>query len=203
MRSSARIPALLLGAALVAAPVRLAAQTVPFEAGRWSVDVDAGLGVPAAVIDEELSPGPAVGAGLALKLSRHLSVRADLDVAFEGGRTFTETTQVGGLLTTRTPARKLFHYAIGLETFLISPRERTWWASALLSGGLTSWTGSPGAVGNGPWPTVGAGLRVGRQLSPRLGVWLGVRAYGFVVSGTGTGTVYVNLPMLAGMRLAL
>lgn len=203
-RARARLAVLLAVLPVVAAVPRGArAQSLRDVEGRWALDLGAGIGIPGAVIDEELDPGPAGRVGVAYGLKPHLAVRADVDVARESGRTFTQPTFVNGRSVTSTPDRTLWHVTLGFEAFLAPPREGSWWASAVLSGGITTRTGPPGASGDGPWATAGAGLRVGRQLSRTLGLWLGVRAYGFVVSDPGNATVNVNLPLLAGVRVGL
>ncbi|HKK07723.1 MAG TPA: hypothetical protein VKA44_02440, partial [Gemmatimonadota bacterium] len=45
--------------ALAAAPASLRAQSPRAGPARWAVDFGAGLGIPGAVINEELDPGPA------------------------------------------------------------------------------------------------------------------------------------------------
>ncbi len=167
----------------------------------WSFDVAGGAGLPGAVIDEELRLGPAVSVGVSRLLGGHFAVRGDLDVAFLRGRT--ESTIAGVTLSAPTPDRTLYHFMLGLEIFFAAPWEGRWWASGLLSVGGTSWSGPSGAAGRGPWFTGGVGVRAGRLLARHVGVWAGVRAYGFVVRDAGTSTVDADLPLLAGVRIGL
>jgi hypothetical protein len=194
---------LLPVAALTAHPVGLAGQLGPRGAHRLAVDVGAGIGIPGAVISDELGVGPAVGGGLSYVLGHHLAVRTDLDVAFERGKTLPPTSFLNQATSTQTEARTLYHYTLGIEVFLAAPWESAWWASGLIALGGTSWTGSAGAAGHGPWFTAGAGIRLGRRLSSRMSLWGGVKGYGFIPSGSAHGAVDANIPILAGLRIAL
>jgi hypothetical protein len=184
-------------------PLALGAQDPGPGSGVWSVDLGAGVGVPGDNIRQEVGVGPAGSAGLALALGRHVSLRADLDVTFEGGKELTNTFGPGGVLMTRGPDVTTFHYLLGLELFPVAPSSATWWFSAMVSLGATSLTGAGGPVDAGPWPTAGAGARIGRRVSSTVGAWAGVRAYYFVASGGESASINANFPIVAGVRIGL
>ncbi len=198
----ATILMLLLAAGVVSAAA-LDAQARPPDSGSWSVDVGAGIGVPGAVINETVTLGPAGGVGIATALGRHVALRADVSVAFEPGKDLVNTFGPGGVPLTQGPDITLVHYTIGLEVFPVSTSARPWWMSATVMVGGTSTTGSGGSIEPGPWLTAGVGARVGRRVSSRMAIWLGARAYAFVVGHSGEAAIDANLPVLAGIRLGI
>lgn len=200
------VRALCLALAFACVPlwmVRLGAQEPGPRSAVWSVDLGAGVGVPGANIQEKVGVGPAASAGLAFALGRHVSVRADLDVTFEGGKQLTNTVAPGGGAVTRGPDVTILHYLLGLELLPASQSRATWWFSAVVSLGATSYTGSGRLADRGPWPTAGAGARIGRRVSSRTGVWAGVRAYYFLASGGESASLNADFPIVAGVRIGL
>jgi hypothetical protein len=188
---------------LAAGPAALGAQGTGSTPGAWSLDAGAGLGLPGGNLNEDVGMGPAGSAGVALSLGRHVSLRADLDVAFEGGKDLVDTFGPGGVPLTRGPDLTIFHYMLGMELFPVAPSPGAWWISAAASLGATSLHATSGTIQSGPWPTAGVTTRIGRQMTARFGVWAGVRAYFFVVGGSDDASFNLDFPVVGGVRVGL
>jgi len=178
-----------------------------------------GISAPTGEMARWVNAGPSFGAGLGLRLSRRLTLRADFDASFMEG----ERLERGG----EAPGINLIHYVAGIETPLggarspISPLETS---MSVFAGATTLEIEAFAIPHDRPqggqvfilsenYFTAGAGFRAGYPLSRFLGVFVAARGYGVFADKEDTkilellsdraerfGTTWA-LPVAAGVRL--
>lgn len=169
IRSSRWIPAAAATAALLAGG-QLAAQ----ETGRWIVDANGGVSLPAGDLEDVYDVGGRVGIGIGYLVAPRVAIRVDGDVDF-----LTGSDDAPG-----APNLRLWHYGAGVSVNLLDP-DRTRWTLLVDAGAGATTMDSDDfpaeAVGQEDSFTetyfqLNGGLQVGYLVTERVNLFAGGRA---------------------------
>lgn len=215
----------LAGGLLSVAPGPLSGQADPAvgpQPGSFGFHARAGVALPAGGLTAAVDPGASLGAGFSHFLGRHFGLWAGADLQFVSGA----TDEAGNSF----PDMRMLHAGIGGELNLFGgydlrddPDPTPVTATFRVGFGLSSLDTEDALDGGGPapfdfdhtYPSVQGGATAGYQVTPRVNVFVGSRAYLILTDRADTRVfadhspeadvfdVAWSVPVHAGLRVTL
>lgn len=199
-RSRVPAPSCLAALLLLSLPSGAAGQSPP-----PSLEIQAGIGMPAFDLADRTGPGPAFGLELGYRLSGRVSLVAGGDVELLSG-------DAGAVVD--HPDVSVWHYGAGIEAGLLDPVRTYWRLRAGAGAGAATFDVSGG--GSTTDAALWASLELGRELSEEMELAVGLRPWlafagegglgadprggGSSAGGDGADTLW-TFPLTAALRL--